>query len=361
MTPDLHGHLVLLPANRVWRTYPGGATLDWLAGKENPGDSHFPEDWIASITTARNAGREHLREGVSTVEVGGRSHELDGLIARDPEYFLGSAHVARHGASPMLLVKFLDPAIRLHVQAHPTREFARAHLGAISGKTEAYHVLAVRENVAQPHLYLGFQHPPAREEFRRMVEAQDVAAIERCFEKVPLAPGDTIIVPGGLPHAVGAGVFLVEIQEPSDLVVRLEFERGGYVLPERARFMDRGIDFALSLIDFAAHPLAEIDARWRCRPQRRRELAPGSWQDTLIGPEHTPCFRVRRTHLESPVAKREDEFHVAIVTEGACTIETARGRHRLGRFDKCLLPAGLGEVLISPLAPTEIIECYPPA
>ena len=41
------------------------------------------------------------------------------------------------------------------------------------------------------------------------------------------APGDVWIVPGGLPHAIGAGVLMVEVMEPSDWVVRCEFEREG--------------------------------------------------------------------------------------------------------------------------------------
>ena len=57
------------------------------------------------------------------------------VLTRDPEYFLGAAHVKKFGAQPQLLVKFLDSGTRLHFQAHPTREFAQRVLGAPSGKT----------------------------------------------------------------------------------------------------------------------------------------------------------------------------------------------------------------------------------
>jgi mannose-6-phosphate isomerase len=40
------------------------------------------------------------------------------------------------------------------------------------------------------------------------------------------------MVPGGMPHAIGEGVFMIEVMEPTDFAVRIEFERGGYVLPE---------------------------------------------------------------------------------------------------------------------------------
>lgn len=36
------------------------------------------------------------------------------------------------------------------------------------------------------------------------------------MQKYPVHPGDTILIEGGMPHAIGAGCFLVEIQEPTD-------------------------------------------------------------------------------------------------------------------------------------------------
>ncbi len=355
------GAVVLLPPNRVWRSYPGGATLDRLAGEPGPRDSPMAEDWIASVTTAVSPGREHLREGVSRVLVNGHEHDLARLVADDPGYFLGAAHLARHGPRPMLLVKFLDSAIRLHFQAHPSPEFARAHLGSPSGKTEAYHVLGVREGEADPRVHVGFQRPPTREALRAMIEAQDVAAMEACFDPVPVRPGDTLLVPGGWPHALGPGLFLIEIQEPTDFVVRYEFERGGHVLPEAARFMGRGIDFALSLIDRDAHPPEEIEARVRCPPGRIHDFGTGSFRDELIGPARTPCFRVWRTVLAGPLERAEDAYRIVIVSDGACTVSTPAGAHRLRRYDKILLPAGIGPVRFEPEPTVELIECLPPA
>jgi len=70
------GHLVLLPPNRVWRTYPGGATLDRIAGVAAPQDSHLAEDWIGSITRSTIPGREQFYEGVSPVRLDGRTHDF---------------------------------------------------------------------------------------------------------------------------------------------------------------------------------------------------------------------------------------------------------------------------------------------
>jgi mannose-6-phosphate isomerase len=355
------GKIVLLPPNRVWRTYRGGAELDRLAGLGAPADTSFPEDWVGSVTRATNAGREHLAdEGLSRVVVAGTEHAFDQLLASDPDYFLGAAHVARFGAEPRLLVKLIDSAIRLHFQVHPTSEFARLRLGAASGKTEAYHVLATRPET-DARLYLGFQRPPSRDALRRLIETQDIAALEACFDPIAVRPGDTFLVPGGTPHALGAGLLLVEIQEPSDLVVRFEFERGGHVLPERARFMGRDLELCLDVFDLAPRPLERVDRENRLAPRRLRELGLGSWQEELIGPAHTPCFRVRRSLLADAVEKTESEPAIVIVTSGACTLAAGGGTHALRFGDKVFLPAGLGPVSLRPSpGGCALLECLPP-
>ncbi len=354
------GKIVLLPPNRVWRTYLGGRTLDALAGVSAASDTHFPEDWIASTTRAVNPGREAVTEGVSPVMVADEKRDLTSLLADDPAYFLGEGHQGRFGARPMLLVKLLDSAIRLHFQVHPTADFARRLLNSTSGKTEAYHVLATRPEVAQPYIYLGFQRPPSRAALRQMIETQDIAALEACFDKIPVAPGDTFVVPGGVPHALGEGVFLVEIQEPSDLVVRFEFERAGYILPESARFMGRGLDFCLDVFDLTEWSPARLASAAVCRPEHLRSFSPTSWQEQLIGADKTTCFRATKSHLYDSVSKSEDSFYIGIVTDGSCTITAGGETHHLKRYDKFLCPAGLGPVRFDPSPRAEILECYPP-
>jgi mannose-6-phosphate isomerase len=360
------GKLIRLPPNRVWRTYPGGKTLDQLAGTAAPADSHMAEDWIASTTRAVNRGREHVAEGVSQVQVGNDPTRRDfaQLLASDPDYFLGAAHVRKYGAQPQLLVKFLDSGTRLHFQAHPTREFARRVLGAPSGKTEAYYVLDTRApsgNEPGGYIYVGFQRPPSPAQLREYILTQNIAAIEACFDKLPVRHGDTFIIPGGTPHALGAGVFMVEIQEPSDLVIRFEFERAGYVLPESARFMNRDVDFALTVFNWAPLTATELESRVRCPPLRLRELGGGSWQDLLIGPKQTDCFGVARTHLAGPVVKDETTAVIAIVTRGAVMAEVGGETHQCDTYQKFFLPAGLGPVKLRPVSSAaEILESLPP-
>jgi mannose-6-phosphate isomerase len=349
-----------LPPNRVWRTYPGGRMLDRLAGVPTPADGHFPEDWIGSVTRSAAPERAGMEEGLSTVTVGGEALRLNDLIAADPEYFLGPAHLAKFGPDPKLLVKLLDPAVRLHIQAHPSAAFAQRVLGAASGKTEAYYVLGPRPEVAEPYLYLGFQRPPNRSEMRRMVEEQDLVALEACFDPIAVRPGDTFIVPGGTPHAVGEGLLLIEIQEPSDLVARFEYSRGGYTLPPAARFMGRDIDTALDLLDFGKRSPAVIDERHRCSPEISARLGVRSHLETLIGPRHTPCFRVERLTIGEPIVHHQASFAVVIAVDGACEISAGSETIQLKPYDAFIRAAGLGPLQIRPHPTTTLLQCLPP-
>jgi mannose-6-phosphate isomerase len=83
--------ILFLESNRVWRTYPGGMKLDQMEGRNNPQDSHFPEDWIGSTTRAVNKGREHLtEEGLSKVKINDETITLKSLCEKDPVAVLGN-------------------------------------------------------------------------------------------------------------------------------------------------------------------------------------------------------------------------------------------------------------------------------
>ena len=352
--------IIELPQNRVWRSYQGGLLLDKLAGKSEPADTHYPEDWIGSVTAAKNPDSQDENEGISVVRVDGQELTLPDLIAKDPEYFLGADHVARFGQQPMVLVKFLDSAVRLQLQVHPTAEFARQHLDAKSGKAETYYILSAREDIEQPYVYLGFQRPPARDEFQRWIDEQDMDSILSCFDPIPVKPGDVLFIPGGVPHAIGEGIFMVEIMEPSDLVVRFEFERAGYTLPESARFMNRGLEFCMDIFDFRALPKPLVERDYILSPKLKESYGKSGNRYELVGPETTPRFRVNKSVIRGTVDREDDNFFTGVLTQGQCVLRTDEGVVELDQFDKFFCPAGLGHYSIEAEEEVQILECLPP-
>ncbi|MEX0983035.1 MAG: hypothetical protein WDZ47_13210 [Bacteroidales bacterium] len=352
--------ILFLAPNRVWRTYPGGMKLDQMEGASDPKDAHFPEDWIGSTTRAINKGREHLtEEGLSKVKLKEQAITLKSLFEQEPHALLGREHYKKYGANTQFLLKFLDSAIRLHIQCHPTIPFAKKYLNSNSGKTEAYVILGIRDEIKNPYIYLGFQHPPDREDFKRYIETQDEKAILSCFDKIHVQPGDVFIVPGGMPHAIGEGVFMIEIMEPTDLAVRIEFERGGYVLPEASRFMNRGIDFALSMFSFETSPVEQIKEKYFCDP-RILEKQGRSTEYILIDKQQTPCFRVHRFDIRDSFEKGSNTFYIGIVSKGSGIVHINDQSYTLSQGMKFFIPYQTGSIKFESEAGMEIIATFPP-
>lgn len=352
--------ILFLEPNRVWRTYPGGLKLDELERRKDAIDSHFPEDWIGSTTRAINKGREHLREeGLSKVKVAGQTSTLKSLCEQEPDALLGAEHVKKYGATTQFLVKLLDSAVRLHIQCHPTVSFAKKHLNSISGKTEAYVILSIREEVKEPYIYMGFQHPPERADFRRMIEVQDSQSILACFEKIPVKPGDVFLVPGGMPHAIGEGVFMIEVMEPTDFAVRIEFERGGYVLPEESRFMNRGIDFALSMFNFEPSPVEKIREGYFCVPSLI-ETQNQSAEYALIDERKTSCFSVNRMEVRDHYVKESETFYLGIVSSGSGSIVVEGKKHRVRKGSRFFVPKQTPSLTFESETGMELIATFPP-
>ena len=144
--------LKMLP-NRVRRNYLGGAVISSLRGFP-PEDGDKPEEWLCSTVEAKNPGLEPVQnEGLSETEINGRKYIFAEILKENPEYYLNSS--SYHSLS--FLAKWLDSSIRLHMQAHPTKDFSKKYLGCDYGKFEAYYVLGIREDVKEPYIRLGFQ------------------------------------------------------------------------------------------------------------------------------------------------------------------------------------------------------------
>lgn len=358
---SLASFLEVLPT-RVRRGYTGGAQLErWT--RTGPGeDSIRPEDWIASTTVAKNPGLPHLDgEGLTRVRTpDGRQSDLRSEIARNPEHFLGAPHVRARGTEIGFLAKILDSSIRLHIQAHPTGAFAREHLASPHGKLETYVILGAREGV-EPYALLGFRQAPSRDEWHRIIADQDLPAMHACLNRVPLRAGEVWLVPGGLPHAIGEGVLMLEVMEPSDWVVRCEFERAGIIVPPAGRYMGRDLDFCLNIFDYSPYDDAAI--RRKCRLEARLLAeSPAATLAELVGPAQTDCFRVHRLQVRAPTpVPGEGNFRLLLVTAGEGVFHTPNAPHPLQPGGRLLLPAGSGSCRVEP-APGQTLEfvlCQP--
>lgn len=332
---------VLLDANTPQRFYRGGRKIQSFRGLPVGAgfDDRRPEDWLASTTRLFAEGGDGLTvlpEGVT----------LAAALDQHPEAWLGAEHVARHGSEPGLLVKLLDAAERLPVHVHPDRAFARQHLHSPHGKTEAWLVLDAEPGAM---VWLGFREALSEEELVALVDAQDQRLLE-ALNGFPVRRGDSVLVPAGQPHAIGAGVFAVELQEPTDFSVMLEHERFG-LDPDHSWL---GLERSLALTSVDRAGLDDV----------RLQGLRGRWADSGVAvgaalPSAAEAF-FRADVLDARVAPAHTEpgFSVLVVVDGAGRLLTENGHD---------IPVHAGQVLLTPYSagaltvsgPVTAIRCRP--
>ena len=272
----------------AWRTYLGGKLIKQLHGNENAEDSNFPEEWIMSTVTARNSGREHIIEGLSNVS--GTDISLKQLIEEHTVECLGEKHAAKYGTTPGVLVKLLDAAERLTIQVHPTREKAKILFDSEFGKTECWYIVGGRTvGTEAPCIYFGFKEGITREKWKDIFDRQDIPAMLDCLHKFEVKEGDTFLIEGGIPHAIGAGCFLVEIQEPTDYTIRTEKTTpSGREVSDFMCHQGLGFDKMFDCFDYTGYSKEETAKRWKIERHG----------DTLIDSASTKMFSLYEINLD---------------------------------------------------------------
>ena len=316
--------------NRVRRTYQGGGRIDAFTSFSPFDDGELrPEDWIASTTQAFNGTREIDGEGLGRFP--------DGRLVKNTV-----------GSLP-ILVKLLDADERLVIQAHPTVPCAREKFGSSVGKTECWYFLPGTADDAC--VYLGFKPGVTRERWRQAFETQ--TGLLDMLHKVPVQRGDFVFVDGGMPHAIGAGCFMIELQEPSDLMVVAErFTPSGRRIPDGKIFCGLGLEDMLDVYEYEECPYDELCARYVRRGFSRNEhKAPRADSSCrcVCGPELTDKFEM--WHLS-------DTAHLSL--GGAAAVAVVIGGEgcvnglavRAG--DRCL---AVQEDEISLSGPVEVVVC----
>ncbi|MEO8263580.1 MAG: carbohydrate kinase [Pseudolysinimonas sp.] len=320
---------VVLTSNRpAPRFYRGGRRITDFRG-DAPAGEFEPEDWVGSTTTV--AGHEAL--GL-TVLPDGRT--LADAVATDPEGWLGAAHVARYGADTRLLVKLLDPGQRLPVHAHPSAAWATEHVARAHGKVEAWFILSPGD------VHLGLRADVSDADLHTLVSAQDTAGLLALLNTVPVVAGDVVFVPAGVLHAIGEAVLLVELQEPEDLSILLEW-RGFELDGERDGHLGVGFDLALTAVDH--HALT---------PARLAELVRPAGYGSVFPTEADEFFRLERVAVDG-TATLDAGFTILVVTEG----EVRMGDLTLPRGRTVVVPDAAGAIVLSGRG--EVLACRPPA
>jgi mannose-6-phosphate isomerase len=331
---------VLLPNNQFDHFYLGGDRIKALRG--GPGGPRRPEEWIASATT--RAGE--APQGLSRLPDGWL---LRDRVTADPVAWLGKEHVARYGSENVeLLVKLLDAGQRLPVHVHPTRAWAREHLGLAHGKTEAWVVVDAEPGAV---VGLGLRAPLSHDELLGLVQAHDSSALVDAVHILSVRPGDGVFVPAGTPHFIGEGALVVEVQEPADLSILLEWE-GFAVDGDAEGHLGVGFPTAVTAIDTTVWSQADVDACVRALPPDAAGMVPA-----LVAAAE-PYFRAD-WFSPGPQIAAPAGFAVLVVLAGDGRLSSGAGDLDVHRGDVALVPHSAGRWELS--GEVRGVLCRPPA
>lgn len=148
-----------------------------------------------------------------------KGQKLNDLVAELKADLVGKATYERYGNEFPLLIKFIDACQDLSIQVHPTDEIAKKQ-GRERGKTEMWYLM---ESDSDAKLYSGLKKQITPEEYKKMVEEDTICD---ALAQYPVKEGDVFFLPAGRIHAIGAGCFLAEIQQTSDVTWRIyDFKR----------------------------------------------------------------------------------------------------------------------------------------
>jgi mannose-6-phosphate isomerase len=293
---------IALAPNLIDHFYRGGDRIARLRGIEQTSEFQ-PEEWLGATVT---------RAGEGDI---GLARALDGTLLRDlvvaePESWTGPEHAMAANASDVgLLVKLLDARQRLPVHVHPTRAFASSHLDCPYGKTEAWFILDAEPGTA---VYLGWAVDVDRDELDRRRDAQDSEWMLSHMNRIEVETGMGILVPASTVHAIDGGIFVAEVQEPTDFSILLEWSVTTSTREDS--HLDLGFESVMSAVSTKALGRAELD-----RLVVRNDLtARAAELVNLLPAAADPYFRLRYAAPEAGAAVAVDPgFAVVLATGGA--------------------------------------------
>ncbi|MGN1226865.1 MAG: type I phosphomannose isomerase catalytic subunit [Candidatus Cryptobacteroides sp.] len=208
-----------------------------------------------------------------------------------------------YGGTFPLLVKFIDAHADLSIQVHPDDELAmRRHHS--KGKSEMWYVIGAEDGA---YLYSGLNRAISPQEYDELVDSNSICSALNRFE---VQSGDVFFLPAGRIHAIGAGCYLAEIQQTSDITYRI-YDYGRKGLDGRPRQLHT--EWARAAIDYNYYP----DCKTSYTPE----------PDAIVPLVESKYFDVELLELVRPFEydlSRVEDFLVLVALDGKCTLKGER-------------------------------------
>lgn len=250
---------------------------------------------------------------------------------------LGKENYIRYGGRFPLLIKFIDACDDLSVQVHPGDALAETRHHC-SGKSEMWYVVKA---APEARLYSGFSYSLTPEEYERRVEECTLPEALQCYH---VHEGDVFYQPAGRVHSIGAGCFICEIQQSSDITYRIyDFGRKD----QNGNMRQLHLAEASEAIDYSA----QTDA-----------FTPKVRINEPIELLNTVYFSTSLYDLDEPMVcdySELDSFVILICLNGSCKICADHEEVTLNEGHTILVAAACPGLVIEPLGgEVKLIECF---
>lgn len=280
-----------------------------------------------------------VKGSVSTVSNGSlKGEKLDTILTQYKEMLIGKANYERFGNTFPLLIKFIDAQDNLSIQVHPDDELAKVRHNSF-GKTEMWYVINAAEGAC---LYSGFKKQLTPEKY---IESIEQNTFMDYLAKQSVKPGDVFFLPAGRVHAIGAGTFIAEIQQTSDITYRIyDYKRKDANGNER----ELHTKLAQDAIDYTVHENYKTNYVHK--------------NDEAVLLESNKYFTTHLLDLNQPMIRNYaelDSFVIYICMEGSASIKDNEGNElSLDKGESILIPATTKSVNIAPVKNVKLLETY---
>lgn len=251
---------------------------------------------------------------------------------------VGEANYVRFGNIFPLLIKFIDAQQDLSIQVHPGDDLAKKRHNSM-GKTEMWYVIDAREGAK---LRSGFSKQITPKEYKERIHNSTITEV---LEEYSIHPGDVFFLPAGRVHSIGAGAFIAEIQQTSDITYRIfDFNRKD----SQGKPRELHTDLAKDAINY------EVLDDYRTN----YELV----KDEPIELVACPYFTTSLYDLTEEITcdySELDSFVIFICVEGSCKLtDNEDNEIYLAAGETVLLAATTETISIVPQGNVKILETY---
>lgn len=281
-------------------------------------------------------------EGSESVVANGadKGYTLPEMVRKYKDELVGEANYARFGNKFPLLIKFIDAKLDLSIQVHPGDELAKKRHNSF-GKNEMWYVIAADKGAK---LISGFSEEITPKEYKDRVHNGTFAEV---LQTCTIEPGDVFYVPAGRVHGIGAGAFVAEIQQTSDITYRIfDYNRKD----KDGKSRDLHTSQAMDAINFS-----DVQDDFRTEYERI--------QNEPVEMVASPYFTTSVYDMTEEITcdySELDSFVIFICVEGSCRLtDDNQNEITLRAGETVLLPAAVQEVTIVPEGGSvKLLETY---